>query len=694
MALDNAGRIASPLSTGGAGERFEQRVGAYALALLLARARAPVLLDCTVGEVCFQTAHLGWKTDDVLIVGQTAGGARRQLAVQAKRAFTVSAYDEECVRTISGMWDDYRSGDRFDAAHDRLAIATLHGTSTLLGSFRSLLDCARDSSDAGDFTRRIGRDGYLSKQARKQFEALELILRSHVAGPVHLESFWGFIRILNVLSLDLGTSSSGTEAMVLTLLGVIQRTGARSNVDGGNAWLSLLEEASAGKQGARSYVRDSLPNVLLDNYGDLQVEHERGLSDLVSHGQAVREGVRQVIGDGHAVDRFPLVAELENRLESDRAIVVAGAAGAGKSAVARRLLDSTGGERPVLAFQAVEFAHAHINTTLALTQSELNVEGLLAMLAPYDRVMIWVDGVERLLEHSVRDAFAQLLSIVAKTPSLRLVLTCRDYSLETVRSALLVPAGLSHSVVLVPELSDPELRGLSAEAPGIGRLLADPGMRSFLRTPYLLDMASRLEWSEESLPSDLRAFRELCWKQLVRRETHRAGAMPSRRESTFVDVARLRATELRPFVRLQNPDSDALRALSEDGLLVRSSASANLWAPAHDVLEDWAILHWLEDLQAGEDDRAMALADAVDGLPAVRRGLRRWLAEWLIRDSSSATQFILGSSARDDLPQYFRDDCIVSALSSEGAGEFVESLRERVTKGEEELLVRMVHLLR
>ena len=49
--------IPSPISTGGGGERLEQQAGAYALALLLARATAPVLLDSEVVEVHFQTRH-------------------------------------------------------------------------------------------------------------------------------------------------------------------------------------------------------------------------------------------------------------------------------------------------------------------------------------------------------------------------------------------------------------------------------------------------------------------------------------------------------------------------------------------------------------------------------------------------------------------------------------------------------------
>ncbi|HWP43160.1 MAG TPA: hypothetical protein VNO14_08005, partial [Blastocatellia bacterium] len=61
--------ISSPTATGGGGVFFEQHVNALFLALLLVRGIPPILRDCQVEEVHFQTEHLGWKTDDLLIIG-------------------------------------------------------------------------------------------------------------------------------------------------------------------------------------------------------------------------------------------------------------------------------------------------------------------------------------------------------------------------------------------------------------------------------------------------------------------------------------------------------------------------------------------------------------------------------------------------------------------------------------------------
>ena len=81
----------SPIATGGAGTFFEQHIGAYWLALLLVEACPPILLETTVRKVSFQTEHVGWHTDDALVVGETSTCIRRRIACQAKKEFSVGS---------------------------------------------------------------------------------------------------------------------------------------------------------------------------------------------------------------------------------------------------------------------------------------------------------------------------------------------------------------------------------------------------------------------------------------------------------------------------------------------------------------------------------------------------------------------------------------------------------------------------
>ena len=157
--------VSSPISTGGAGTRFEQNVNAYWLALLLVQARPPILRDCTVKEVHLQTRHLGWHTDDFLICGQDGAGQRRKLAGQVKRTFTVSAKNPECKKAIQNFWKDFNNFQQFSPDRDRFALVTRLGTTTLLQHFSSLLDCARASRDEIDFEHRLDTDGFINSQS-------------------------------------------------------------------------------------------------------------------------------------------------------------------------------------------------------------------------------------------------------------------------------------------------------------------------------------------------------------------------------------------------------------------------------------------------------------------------------------------------------------------------------------------------
>lgn len=685
------GPVPSPIATGGGGERFEQRVDAYVLALLLVGSTAPILIDTTVREVHLQTRHMGWHTDDLLIVGEQGPGQRRKLGLQVKRSFTVSAADKDCVATIEGMWEDFNASDRFSRDHDRLGIVTLFGTTTLLASFASLLDCARVARDATDFSRRL--NGYLSKKAQAQNDALRAILKEHTSGRLDEGLYWRFLKVLTVLSLDLGSASAHTEALVLTLLAHSATTSGDPMGGARATWDTLLELASQGRQSAASYTREDLPAELQERHSAVPLDEERARIALIAHGQVVLDNIRATLGNGHVLERSGQAAALLDQLELHGAVVISGSAGSGKSALAKSVLGRLGSDRPVLAFQAVEFATAHINETLARTQTVLSATDLRALLAAHDQTIVMVDGVERLLEHSVRDAFTQLLRMVAGNRSFRLVLTCRDYSLETVRSALLVPADLDHTVLEVGPVSDDELMVLLSAVPALVYPLRDAGMRAFLRTPYLLDMAARLQWSAGSAPQDAREFRRMVWSQLVRDDAHDAGGMPSRRAAAFVEVARRRAAELRPYIRPATADLEALSALEQASLIERAPDSDSRFATSHDVLEDWAVLHWLDDVASSADDPISALSEAVGGLPSIRRGLRKWLGERLEADPHEAADLVLTASKRIDLPSHFRDDGIVAALLSDAALDFIDGCRAQVG-GEASLLRQVIHLLR
>jgi hypothetical protein len=431
----NQARVSSTTATGGRGTLFEQQVDAAFLTLLLVRGIPPIHTDCTVKEVDVQTEHQGWTTDDILVVCENGAGTRRRLFCQVKLKFTVSASDQECKDTITDFWKDFSQNADFSRDNDRLALVTLRGTNTLFGHFASLLECARASRDAADFEHRLQTPGFLHATVIRYFGEIQEIVNELEKRTVPIEELFQFLRVLNVLSLDLLTPTAQTEAQYKTLLAHT----ANGNDPLGAAkatWADLVREAGEGMTNGKRYKRSDLPQSVLERHSPISDASERGLRRLTEHSDVILNGIRSTIGRDVHLRREQLVQRLLGELEDTQVVLVTGPAGGGKSAVAKEAVLELKNHF-AFSFRAEEFATAHLDETLLRSQTPANAAMLAAMMAGQGKKLLLIESVERLLEASTRDAFSDLINLLKNDTSWRLILTCRDYSSELVRSSLL-----------------------------------------------------------------------------------------------------------------------------------------------------------------------------------------------------------------------------------------------------------------
>lgn len=367
----NTGGISSPASTGGAGAFFEQHVAVYWLTQLLVQGIPPILHDCTVVEVHLQTEHLGWHTDDFLIVGQNSSGNRRKLPGQVKRKFTVSAADDECKKAVQDFWKDFRNPQRFSVAIDCFALVTLRGTNTLLEHFSGLLDCSRASRDGAEFERRLTTPGFISAKAIKYCDEVRTIISESEGASVSAADIWPFLRVLHVLSLDLNSSTRQTEAAMKTLL--VHTTSEQDATGAAEAsWNALLREVGEGMPEARSYQRDDLPKVLRQRHGLLGGGEQRALRALNDHSALILDGIRSTIGSDLHLGRARLVQQVIEQLESTQVVLISGSAGSGKSAIAKDAIGILVTNHFTFSFRAEEFAYPHFDETLQSNQIPAN----------------------------------------------------------------------------------------------------------------------------------------------------------------------------------------------------------------------------------------------------------------------------------------------------------------------------------
>jgi len=688
------GRVSSPASTGGAGTFFEQHVDAYWLAQLLVRGIPPILHDCAVVEVHLQTEHLDWHTDDFLIVGQNGSGDRRKLAGQVKRTFTVSATDDKCKKAVQDFWKDFGNPRQFSKAVDRFALVTLRGTNTLLEHFSGLLDCSRAARDGAEFERRLATPGFLSAKAVKYCDEIRTIIGEVEGRIISAAEIWPFLRVLHVLSLDLNSSTQQTEATIKTLLA--HTTGEQDAIGAaGTSWDALLREIGEGMPEARSFRRDDLPAELLQRHSPIGGTEQRALRALNDHSALLSASIHATIGKDLRLARGCLVQQVLEQLESTQVVLISGTAGSGKSCVAKDVVDILAADHFTFIFRAKEFAYSSFDEALHQIQIPSSAKMLGAILAGQGRKVLLVESIDQILEASTRDAFADLLTLVARDTSWRLVLTCRDYSADLVRACFLELASVDHSVVTIPPLDDEELEEVVAACPTLARPLANAALRRLLRNPYVLDKALQIRWSEERpLPQSEREFRALFWQEIIRADHRAAGGMPRRREEAFVQIALRRARALTLHAACDDLNPEVVDGLRRDSLVVSPQQSGILVAPAHDVLEDWAILQWIDEQYVIHESSVRDLSATIGTHPAVRRTYRKWVTELAERDPGAAERMFQAAVRSEELPAHFRDDTLVSLLRSPSSVAFLEGHSAELFANDKHLLRRVIHLLR
>ncbi|MCK9608445.1 MAG: hypothetical protein M0R33_18550 [Methylomonas sp.] len=687
-------RVSSPISTGGEGVFFEQHVAAYWLVQLLVRSIPPILTDTGVTEVHFQTEHLGFNTDDVLVVCARADAATARLVGQVKRSFTISAADDECKKAIGDFWKDFKKAAPFNPQHDRFVLVTLRGTNVLLENFVGLLDCARGAADGEEFERRLSLNGFISKKSVHQCDELCEIVSTLEGTPITAKDLWPFLRVLHVLSLDLHTSTRQTEAHVKTLL-ALKSTDPDPVASAKAAWDDLLTFASEAGPGARSLKRADLPAALVQAYGEVGANEQRVLTALKNHTDFVLLKIRTTIGPAFHLRRPGIVQKVLAAIKAKQVVLITGPAGSGKSVIGKEAVAFLSREFFAFGFRVEEFAVAHIDESLHNSQIPARATELQAILGAQGRKVLVIESVERLLEKPTRDAFSDLMTLAQGDDGLGILMTCRDYSVEQVQASFLQAAGIDHAVIDVPPLDDTELQEVQAAFPSLAVPLANPALREILRNPYFIDKALQIPWDAgRPLPENERDFRAIFWRQIVCANQNPANGMPRLREEALQELAVRRARALSDYVPATGLNAAAIGLLKQDSLVVSPESNALLVATAHDVLEDWAILQWIEEQHLTDETAFKALSSAIGPHPAVRRSYRKWVAELVDRDAPAADRLFSAAIAQPDVPAQFRDDTLVSLLKAPSAPEFLSRNEAELLANDRAILKRVIHLLR
>ncbi|KAA0255535.1 MAG: hypothetical protein EDX89_05590 [Acidobacteria bacterium] len=638
-----------------------------------------------------QSGSLGWRTDDLLLVGRDQSGDARRAALQAKCRFRFRRSDEASVSALAKAWADFNDAQRFDPDRDVLGLVLQAASSDFTHGLRALLDCARASVDEGDFDRRLKIPGYLPKEALKYREACREMLEGATGGAIPEDRLLAFLRVLDFVCLDLGPDAGAAEASIRTILQVAADT--TPGTPQTDTWPEMVAAALRWDGRAQSVTASDVAREVGWPALPRSAPFQKALESLRSTTDVVLCRVTASI-QGVEVRRAQLEAELLGLVNSGGIVVVAGEPGAGKSVLAGHAFREVRDDGIALAFRPGMLASGGYLDGVLLPHGQTTAR-LLATGALFPRNIVLVESAEQFLEKAdpERDPLRDLLATLGEDPSWVVLITCRSFAVETFRSAFLEGAARPVSVLKVPEFSDADLGVVATAIPALATPLGEPRLRRLLRNPFKLGMAARMTWAAP-LPTDARGFRRKVWSEVVRCDSYQAGGMPTRRERAFLEVVRRRARSLAVFVRCDDLDAAVLQELRRDMLVVASPDDPDALAPADDVLEDWALQRWIEDEFTAAARVPGDFFGRIGTHPAIRRAFRVWLTEWLDGAFDEAAAWALGVARSAGLARHWVDDTLTGALLSRAGGRFVETIASAEQFRTDGLLHRLLHLTR
>ena len=253
------------------------------------------------------------------------------------------------------------------------------------------------------------------------------------------------------------------------------------------------------------------------------------LDELSGHSSIILESINSTIAETVTLPREEKVAEISAAIKKDRAVMLTGGSGYGKSALAKKAVRRHEESHTCLSFRAEEFAESHIEKALPGSLSARQFE---ALLGPHP-VLIHIESLERLLECTTRDAFSDLVTIAGRHPNVRLLLTCRDQAAPSAMSEFFERSKVECGKVKVPPLDAEEMQQVKDKLPHLGIPLSQKGLDRLMRIPYYLDKAAGMSWSDQDdIPLGIKAFRRKCWRDVIRKDCHSAAGLDDMRERT------------------------------------------------------------------------------------------------------------------------------------------------------------------
>jgi hypothetical protein len=680
--------LAPPKATGGGGFVFENDAAAYFIVNMLA-ARNPFGPGRgLITRVGLQARADGWLLDDIVLTC-TNGAAEHRVALSVK-AQPVLDDSRLLLDFVRICWQQFLQHDTraMNPSDDLLGLIIPPTHSEAASQVDELLQLAIKESP-GELSRRIGKPGFASNVRREiwtRFRCPRGLAKIYGVTP---ERTGDLLRRVRIVQLDLDrTISDQTQVAIALCRDLLLESGANEAEALWDAVRALVAAARprAGSFTSVDLVRDLAARFRLGASPELRSDWHTVSRRTV----AALEAIPSKIGGTLAIPRLGLFKELADKVEQNRATVVIGTSGSGKTVLAKCYLETTTDCTPVVwvpsgILEDRDLASLERRWGLSRTLSELFAAppGAIAYLV--------VDGVERLSPHAGLANLRALILALRLSRSegpWRLILTCQPEDWARVHSSLLgTDMPTAWEAVVVPPLSPQELEPAWTAFPLLSQLRLQRHLTSLLSNPKILDVVVRglvigapPDFSRWVGESDLI---EWFWRSVVDQPPN--GAQRSAFLQRLAESQADAVTAETPLAALAVAELGPLDNLVRDGLCLRVEEKVRF---SHDLYGDWARQRIL--ISRDHELSAYVLPRAVS--PLWNRAIRLYGLH-LLEQSKNADAWeaaMATVTSHTQAPDLVQDLLLEAAVVSANADQLLEKIWPTLEKDDGRLLDRLL----
>jgi hypothetical protein len=682
----------NPFSTGDGGGNFESRVQSAFTVLMLTGSVVPCLPAWPIQQIKLQGKYAGFNTDDfIAYVQDPQTHAIAKLLAQIKHSVSITKGNEIFSDVMAAAWKDFNNPDVFTEGVDAIALITCQLSALDINHVRPLMEWARHCVSAQEFFTKVSTPMFSSETKKEKLKAFRTQLQAANAGAdISDETVWRFLKSFYLISYDLDEDAGSTQALLFSLL---KQNTTEESVE--NLWLKIIGAVQSANQNAATLTLTTIPENIRTCFNPTtNPTIKRDIIRLHEHGDLILDGIRSDIAGLH-IDRKDIFLELLDAADAFDFILVTGARGNGKSGIVREFARFIGSRFPAFCLRTEDINKPHLDQVFTSIGLRGTLSELSSFFALMPRKYLLIESIEKLLELEYRTAFDDLLNFVRQSGGWTIIASGRDYAFQQITLHYLKPKNMKWTHLPVPEFTDNEVDILLDKIETIRPLGFNLEIRKILRNPFMAGLAVRVvdagaHFSEHDGEA---AFRSAVWRDVISFELDRKDGLPARRKQTFIDVAVKRAKAMVYGVPETDFDPAALFKLEADHLIRRDQAKC-LVSPAHDILEDWALVEFIETHFRNNTHDIHGFVNSVGFEPAMNRAFRLWLHQRLrCEPNSDETITLIVNVIRGQIP-YWQEEAITAVFMGDNPLDFLRKLSEQLFENNGELLKRFCFILR